>query len=134
MSVATNYFADFVAKLEGFSLLPSEVLVDLLENIHPTRYRVGQRILGKEKIPDRIIIIYEGRVRLLGYDPRTQVPTTLKFIESGDVLGEIGILRQVGCEIAIASSEVTCLTLDATQYLQLFKYPYFAKVRKTTVI
>ncbi|MBD0262353.1 MAG: peptidase domain-containing ABC transporter [Tolypothrix sp. Co-bin9] len=130
MSVATNYFADFVAKLEGFSLLPSEVLVDLLENIHPTRYRVGQRILGKEKIPDRIIIIYEGRVRLLGYDPRTQVPTTLKFIESGDVLGEIGILRQVGCEIAIASSEVTCLTLDATQYLQLSKYPYFAKIRK----
>ncbi|MBW4671519.1 MAG: peptidase domain-containing ABC transporter [Cyanomargarita calcarea GSE-NOS-MK-12-04C] len=131
MSVATDYFADFIAKLEGFDQLSSEVVANLLKNVHPTRYRVGQRILGKEKIPDRIIIIYEGRVRLLAYDPRTQVPTTLRFLESGDVLGEIGILRSFGCEIAIASSEVTCLTLDATQYLQLLsKYPYFAKTRK----
>jgi ATP-binding cassette, subfamily B, bacterial HlyB/CyaB len=131
MSVATDYFADFIAKLEGFEQLPSEVVANLLKNIHPTRYRVGQRILGKEKIPDRIIIIYEGRVRLLAYDPRTQVPTTLRFLESGDVLGEISILRSFGCEIAIASSEVTCLTLDAIEYLQLLsKYPYFAKTRK----
>jgi ATP-binding cassette, subfamily B, bacterial HlyB/CyaB len=131
MSVATDYFADFIAKLEGFDQLQGEVIVDLLKNIQPTRYRVGQRILGKEKIPDRITIIYEGRVRLLAYDPRTQVPTTLKFLESGDVLGEISILRELGCEIAIASSEVTCLTLDAIEYLQLLsKYRDFAKVRK----
>jgi ATP-binding cassette, subfamily B, bacterial HlyB/CyaB len=131
MSVATDYFANFIAKLEGFDQLPSKVLAELLENSHPTRYRVGQRILGKEKVPNLITIIYEGRVRLLSYDSRTQVPVTLKFLESGDVLGEIGILRQVGCEIAIASSEVTCLALDAMQYLHLLsKYPDFAKVRK----
>ncbi len=131
MSVATDYFADFIAKLEGFDQLQDEVLLDLLKNVHPTRYRVGQRILGKEKVADRIIIIYEGRVRLLAYDPRTQAPTTLKFLESGDVLGEIGVLRQVGCEIAIASSEVTCLTLDAGKYLHLLsRYPAFAEVRK----
>jgi ATP-binding cassette, subfamily B, bacterial HlyB/CyaB len=130
MSVATNYFADFIAKLEGFNQLPSDVFANLLKSISPIRYRVGQRILVKEKIPDRINIIYEGRVRLLAYDPRTQVPTTLKFLESGDILGEIGILRSFGCEIAIASSEVTCLTLDATEYLRLFKYPYFAEVCK----
>ncbi len=93
--------------------------------------RAGQRILGKERIPDRITIIYEGKVRLLGHDPRTQVPTTLKFLGSGEVLGEIGILRQFGCEIAIASSEVTCLTLDSDKYLQLLsRYPAFAEVRK----
>lgn len=131
MSVATDYFADFIAKLEGFDQLPSKVFLDLLEDVHPTRYRVGQKIVGKEGIPERIIIIYEGRVRLLAYDPRTQVPTTLKFLESGDVVGEIGSLRQVGCEIAIASNEVTCLTLNASKYLQLLsQYPDFAKVRQ----
>jgi ATP-binding cassette, subfamily B, bacterial HlyB/CyaB len=131
MSVGTDYFAEFIAKIEGFDQLQNEVLLDLLKNVHPTRYRVGQRILGKEKVADRIIIIYEGRVRLLAYDPRNQAPTTLKFLEAGDVLGEIGILRQVGCEIAIASSEVTCLTLDAGKYLHLLsKYPVFAEVRK----
>ncbi|MEA5573059.1 peptidase domain-containing ABC transporter [Calothrix sp. UHCC 0171] len=131
MSVATDYFAEFITKLAGFDQLPSEVLVKLLENIHPTRYRVGQRILGKEKIPDRITIIYEGKVRLLAYDARTQVPSSLKFLESGDILGEIGILREIGCETAIASSEVTCLRLDAGEYLRLLeKYPDFAEVRK----
>ena len=132
MSVATDSFAKFIVKLEGFDKLPSEVVTNLLENIHPTRYRVGQRILGKEKVPSRVVIIYEGRVRLLSYDPRTQVPTTLKFLESGDVLGEIGILRELGCEIAIASSEVTCLTFDAGQYLHLLsRYPAFAQARKS---
>ncbi|MBW4608583.1 MAG: hypothetical protein KME22_15595 [Hassallia sp. WJT32-NPBG1] len=44
MSVARDYFADFIANLEGFDQLPSEVLTDLLKNTHPARYRVGQRI------------------------------------------------------------------------------------------
>ncbi|BAZ15812.1 cyclic nucleotide-regulated ABC bacteriocin/lantibiotic exporter [Calothrix sp. NIES-4071] len=131
MSVATDSIAEFIVKLEGFDKLPSQAFANLLENIRPARYRVGQNILGKDKIPDRIVIIYEGRVRLLTHDPRTKVPTTLKFLESGDVLGEIGVLRELGCEIAIASSEVTCLTLDAGEYLHLLsKYPAFAQVRK----
>jgi ATP-binding cassette, subfamily B, bacterial HlyB/CyaB len=106
-------------------------LSDLLKNTHPTRYRVGQRILGKERIPDRITIIYEGKVRLLAHDPGTQVPTTLKFLESGEILGEIGILRQVACEIAIASSEVTCLTLDSGKYLQSVNQKVFPKALTT---
>ncbi|RUT00765.1 hypothetical protein DSM106972_071740 [Dulcicalothrix desertica PCC 7102] len=131
MSVATDSIAKFIVKLEGFDKLPSDALANLLEKIRPTRYRVGQNILGKDKIPERIVIIHKGRVRLLTYDPCTQVPTTLKFLEPGDVLGEIGILRESGCEIAIASSEVTCLTLDAGEYLHLLsKYPAFAQVRK----
>ena len=131
MSVATDSIAKFIVKLEGFDKLPSDALANLLKNIRPTRYRVGQNILGKDKIPERIVIIHEGRVRLLTYDPRTQVPTTLKLLEPGDVLGEIGILRESACEIAIASSEVTCLTLDAEEYLHLLsKYPAFAQVRK----
>lgn len=132
MSVATDFFANFINRLEGFDKLPGEVLLDLLGSIHPTRYRVGQKILGKENVPDRIQLVYEGRVRLLAYDPRTSLPTTLKFLESGDVLGEIGILRQVGCEVAIASSEVTCLSLDGRKYLHLIsRYPAFAEVRQS---
>ncbi|MBW4477562.1 MAG: peptidase domain-containing ABC transporter [Tolypothrix brevis GSE-NOS-MK-07-07A] len=132
MSVSTDFFANFITKLEGFDQLPSEVVADLLEDSHPIRYRVGQRILGKDIIPDRITIIYEGRVRLLAHDPRTQVPTTLRFLESGDVLGEVSVLRSLGCETAIASSEVTCLTFDSSKYLDLLsRYPAFGEVRKS---
>jgi ATP-binding cassette, subfamily B, bacterial HlyB/CyaB len=131
MAVATSAFPKFFAAIEGFDQLPNEVLLDLSQDIQPSRYRIGQKIQGKERIPDRITIIYEGRVRLLAHDPRTKAPTTLKFLESGAVLGEIGILRGVACETAIASSEVICLTLDAKKYLHLLAmYPAFAKIRK----
>ncbi|NJR15333.1 MAG: type I secretion system permease/ATPase [Calothrix sp. CSU_2_0] len=131
MSVAADRFFGFIVELKGFEKLRDEVVSDLLEDIQPTRYRVGQRLLGKEKIPDRINIIYEGKIRLLADDPRTNTPTTLMFLEPGDIVGEIGLLRGLGCETAIASSEVTCLTLDASKYLYLLShYPAFAQVRQ----
>lgn len=132
MSVAADKFADFIAALEGFEQLPDEIVADVLRNMQPTRYRVGQKLLGRENIPNRINIICEGKVRLLSYDPRTHTPTTLMFLESGDMVGELGILRGLGCEIAIASTEVTCLTLDAEKYLYLLTcYPDLAKVRRS---
>ena len=66
-------------------------------------------------------------MRLLGYDPQTQMPITLKLLQPGAIIGEIGLLRDVACETAIASTEVVCLTLSAAAYLRLFSsYPAFA--------
>lgn len=65
------------------------------------------------KKPDSVIIIYQGKGRLLGYDPRTSIPITLELLEPGAILGEISLLREVACETAIASTEVICLTINA---------------------
>ncbi|MBW4603347.1 MAG: peptidase domain-containing ABC transporter [Calothrix sp. FI2-JRJ7] len=131
MTIATSAFLEFVGKLEGFDQLPSESLTYLSQHIRPSRYRIGQKIVEKEKMPDCVTIIYEGKVRLLAYDARTRKQTTLKLLESGSIVGEASILREIACETAIASSEVTCLTLDAKEYLRLLsKYPAFALVSK----
>ncbi|WP_088239592.1 peptidase domain-containing ABC transporter [Calothrix rhizosoleniae] len=127
MTYIKSAFQEFISHLEGFDQLPTEVIVNLSQQLQPWRYRIGQKIVGKEKKPEQIIILYEGKARLLGYDPRTQMPITLKLLEPGAILGEISLLRNVACETAIASTEVICLTIETEEFLQLLqRYPNFA--------
>ncbi len=131
MTYIKNTFLEFLTTLQGFEQLPDEAIANLSEQLQAWRYRVGQKIIGKESLPDRITIIYEGQVRLLGYEPQTQMPITLKLLQPGEIIGEIGLLRDVACETAIASTEVVCLTLSASAYFNfLSSYPAFAESRK----
>ncbi|MBO3459531.1 peptidase domain-containing ABC transporter [Aetokthonos hydrillicola Thurmond2011] len=131
MTYNNNDVQEFLRSLEGFNQLPTEVIAKISSAFQVWRYRIGQKIIGKENIPDQVAIIYEGRARLLGYDFRTQTPTTLELLEKKAIIGELSLLRELACETAIASTEVTCLTINAAEYLRLFDtYPSFAKVRK----
>ncbi|MBN3870011.1 peptidase domain-containing ABC transporter [Nostoc sp. JL33] len=131
MTYIKNTFAEFLTTIEGFDQLPDGAIANLAEQAQAWRYRIGQKIIGKESLPQQITIIYEGQVRLLGYDPQTQMPITLKLLQPGEIIGEIGLLRDVACETAIASTEVVCFTLNASAYFSfLGLYPAFANVRK----
>ncbi|MEH1875184.1 peptidase domain-containing ABC transporter [Nostoc sp.] len=131
MTYIKNSFLEFVTTLEGFDHLPDGAIANLSEQVQAWRYRIGQKIIGKDSLPQQITIIYEGQVRLLGYDPQTQLPITLKLLQPGEIIGEIGLLRDVACETAIASTEVVCLTLSASAYFSfLGLYPAFANARK----
>ncbi|MEH1791775.1 peptidase domain-containing ABC transporter [Nostoc sp.] len=131
MTYIKNTFLEFITTLEGFDRLPDGAIANLSDQLQAFRYRIGQKIIGKESLPERITIIYEGQVRLLGYDPQTQMPITLKLLQPGEIVGEVGLLRDVACETAIASTEVVCLTLSASAYFSfLASYPAFAEARK----
>ncbi|NJM73129.1 MAG: type I secretion system permease/ATPase [Scytonema sp. RU_4_4] len=130
-SIKSSAFQEFLTTLEGFDQLPPEVIASLSQQLQPLRYRIGQKIIGKEQVCERVTIIYEGKARLLAYDSRTKMPTTLNLLEPGAVLGEISLLRQIPCETTIASSEVICITFSAAEYLRLLAtYPAFAQARK----
>ncbi|MDF5727917.1 MAG: peptidase domain-containing ABC transporter [Rhizonema sp. PD38] len=131
MTYIKSGFQEFLTNLEGFDQLPSEEIASISQQIQPWRYRIGQKILGKEKLAERVGIIYEGKARLLAYDPRTKMPTTLELLETGAMIGEVSLLRDIACETAIASTEVICLTIGTADYLRLIDlYPAFASVRK----
>ncbi|AFZ26864.1 type I secretion system ABC transporter, HlyB family [Cylindrospermum stagnale PCC 7417] len=131
MTYIKTAFPEFLATIEGFDQLPDEAIANLSAQIQAWRYRLGQKIISKEQLPEQIVILYEGQVRLLGYHPQTQLPITLNKLQPGAIIGEIGLLRQVACETAIASTEVICLTLNATGYLRfLSAYPAFANARQ----
>lgn len=130
MTYIASSFQDFISKLEGFEHLPTEEITHLSQQLQAFRYRIGQKIIGKERLSEQITILYEGKVRLLGYHPQTQTPTTLKLLQPGAIIGEISLLREVACETAIASTEVICLSLSKTEYLRLLtSYPDFSNTR-----
>jgi ATP-binding cassette subfamily B protein len=121
MTYTKSTIQEFLATIAPFDKLSSGALTKLAERCQLLRYRMGQALLVRDKMPAQVNVIYEGRVRLLGYDPRTQRPVTLKLCEPGDVLGWVGLVRGVPCETAIASSETLCLVIPALDFLTLLE-------------
>lgn len=118
---------EFLRNHDGFGRLPADVLHELSRQVQSLRYRMGQKILDRERLPGQVAILYEGQARLLGYSSQTQLPVTLTLVHPGKILGGISILRGIPCETAIASVETVCLLLSAQEFIRLAdKYPAFA--------
>jgi ATP-binding cassette, subfamily B, bacterial HlyB/CyaB len=117
---------EFISRVEPWAKLPPEAQAELAQKLQPLRYRIGQVVAVKGKILNSIAIVYEGKVRLLGYEPQNQAPVTLEFLEPGDIIGGINLLRGISCETAIASTESTCLVLSNQEFIELLqKYTQF---------
>jgi ATP-binding cassette subfamily B protein len=109
----------FLAEVAPLNQLETETLKAVAAKCKLVRYRIGQPLFVREIMPTHVAIIYEGQVRLLGYDQRTQTPVSLQIVGAGEILGWVGLVRGLSCEIAIASTEVTCITLPAKDFLDL---------------
>lgn len=119
----------FLAKLAIFAELPDPLLATLASQFRFLRYRLGQSIFVREAMPTQVAILYEGQARLLGYDPRTQVPTTVKRLETGEIMGWASLVRGIPCEMITASTDVVCLVLPASDFLALLEQePSFATI------
>ena len=124
MSYTTTTIQDFLSRISPFNQIPSEAIAQLAPKFQFLRYRMGQAIAVRDKMPRQVTIIYEGKARLLGYDPRTKMPSTLKLLESGAIIGCVNLIRGVPCETAIASDEVTGLTIPNQDFFTLLaQYP-----------
>ncbi|PSN11467.1 type I secretion system permease/ATPase, partial [filamentous cyanobacterium CCP5] len=114
------------ASLPPFNRLPEEALTPLLQAAQPLKYRIGQPLMRREILSQQVIVILEGQVRILAYDPREDHPLTLQRLGRGELVGVLSLIRGVPCETAIASTEVLALTLPAYTFLQYLQdYPEF---------
>jgi ATP-binding cassette subfamily B protein len=124
MSYTQINFQEFLNQTPPFAQLDPEVIAGIAPKVQPWRFRMGQVILMRGKLATHLIILLEGQVRLLGYDPRNQMPVTLFLLQPGDSFGAVDLIRQVACETAIASTDVTCLALKQEDFWQLLQaYP-----------
>jgi HlyB family type I secretion system ABC transporter len=119
MTYTKSTIQDFLATVAPFNLLSPEALDKLTEKCQLLRYRMGQAIVVRDKMPAQINILYEGQARLLAYDPRTQRPVTLELMQPGAILGWVGLVRGVPCETAIASVETIALVISSADFLAL---------------
>ncbi|MGF1487407.1 MAG: ABC transporter transmembrane domain-containing protein [Prochloraceae cyanobacterium] len=126
MSYEPSDIEKFISRTSPWSLLPSETRADLARKMKPLRYRMGQVVAVREKFLNSLVIIYEGKVRSLGYDPIDNKPLTLELLEAGGIVGATNIVRGKSCETAIASSEVIGLNLSNQELVRLLEeYPQF---------
>ncbi|MFK8182735.1 MAG: type I secretion system permease/ATPase [Phormidesmis sp.] len=112
-------FEQSLGKISPFDQLPVTALESLASGCQMLRYRIGQPMLRRESMPYQLVVIVEGKGRLLGYDPYQKTPMTLELLQPGSILGLAGLVRGVPCESAIASSEVTAITVPMTTVRQL---------------
>ncbi|WP_446335139.1 peptidase domain-containing ABC transporter [Coleofasciculus sp. G1-WW12-02] len=119
MTYTKTTIPDFLADIFPFNQLEASTLTKLSEKSQLLRYRMGQPILVREKMPSQISIIYEGKARLLSYEQTTQKPVTLDLLKPGAILGWVSLMRGIPCETAIASTESVCLTIPTGQFLAL---------------
>ncbi len=121
MTYTKSNVQEFLTTVEPFNQLSSSTLDRLTEQFQLLRYRIGQAVLVRDRLPNQVSILYQGQIRLLGYDPRTQKPVTLALLQPGEIVGWTGLVREVPCETAISSQESICLTISATDFLNLLQ-------------
>jgi ATP-binding cassette subfamily B protein len=121
MSVSTDLIQSFLAETHPFDLLTASAQQRLAQQLKPFRYRVGQEVITRGILPSQVVILYQGQMRLIGYDPRTQQPTTLELLQPGAILGATSWIRDVPCESCIASIESIGLSFSADEFLALLR-------------
>ena len=127
----TKIVEQFLSLVPQFNQLPPEAIAEIAPNLKPLRFGVGKVMIVREKMQGQVAIISEGEVRLLGYDPRTKMPTTLDKLKPGQIIGWVNLARGLACETAMASTEVVCLALDNQYFLDLIeRYPQLAEEYK----
>lgn len=129
MTSAILALESFLKDLPGFDQLSEAVLSSVAKEFQPLRYPMGRPLVSNRAMPQDFTLIYQGQVRLLGYDPRTDTPVTLSLLGPGAAVGWISLVRQVPCETAIASVETVGLKLPAATFLELLDHePSIAQV------
>lgn len=116
-TVSQPQVQEFLALTNPFDQLRPEALQQVSSRCQLLRYRMGQPILVREKLPAQVVIVYQGQARLLGYDQRSQTSMSLQVVGPGALLGWTGLVRGVPCETAIASTEVIGIILPAEDFL-----------------
>ncbi|MGK7881304.1 MAG: peptidase domain-containing ABC transporter [Crocosphaera sp.] len=124
MTHTTSDIKDFLHQIDPFDQLSETVITQIANQSQIWRYRMGQVILMRGKLSSYVTILLEGQGRLLGYDPRTQMPSTLQRLTPGSVVGDVNLIRGVPCETVIASTEAVGIALKQEDFWHLLEeYP-----------
>jgi ATP-binding cassette, subfamily B, bacterial HlyB/CyaB len=120
-SISSHDIQAFLQTIAPFSLLSAAEQRYYIRQMKPLRFRMGQKMLINTQLPPDLLIIFTGKVRLIGIDPRSGRAVSLKVLEAGEILGWIGLIRELPCETALASEETICFLLPASDFIHLLQ-------------
>ena len=108
-----------IKDLLAFSSLSSNSFDALTSQSDLVTFEIGQPLSSSKVLQNKIYLILEGKVRLLG-DYRNE-SFSISKLEPGEFVGLASLLRAAPCEDTIASSEVKALAIPDTLLLKLYQ-------------
>lgn len=111
-----------------FKFLPPEEKALLEKSSIQRSFQKGQSVFFEGDPVDELFIVKEGRIKIVKHHSDGRC-TTLRVVNSGDVLCEAAVLRlkSYPCS-AVADTETTTIRLNKQHFLHLFtKLPPFAQ-------
>ncbi|MCS7292415.1 MAG: peptidase domain-containing ABC transporter [Gloeomargarita sp. SKYBB_i_bin120] len=121
MTATAAPIQEFVLGLPFMQALAPAVQQRVLDAIQVWKYRIGQPLLVAHQTPDQVLLLYQGSVRLLFTDPRSQKLVTLARLSPGAVVGWLSALRGQTCETAMAAEESVAVSLPAALFGELWR-------------
>jgi ATP-binding cassette subfamily B protein len=107
-------------RFEPFARLSAEEREAVAAQLTLRRYRLGQTLLRDDALPDGVLLLCQGRLRVLAPDSAGGT-ITIDRPGPGALLGWAGLVRQRPCELVRASTAVEVLHLPAEAFLNLLE-------------
>ena len=93
--------------------------IDVLKkDIKEISFKPGEPINDLNTLPEGIIFILEGKLRLIAYDQKKE-PFSLETYEKGEIAGSQQLIRGCVDQILTASTKAKCQVLPAKLFLEL---------------
>ena len=116
-SQANNSYIAEIATKYPYTLLSKLQFNSLFEDFKFVKFQPGQVLLRPDELPQRLLFVLSGKVRLLAKHPLSKDPFTLQLKGSGQLLGWVSLLRGEACEWIIASEETVVISISAKKFI-----------------
>tara|TARA_Y100001968_G_scaffold333179_1_gene394555 strand:+ start:1853 stop:4789 length:2937 start_codon:yes stop_codon:yes gene_type:complete len=105
--------------IPAFKYISESSLEEIKNNYELLKYEVGQPMSNESIIPDKILVILQGQVRLI--HEKNSYRSTIAKLGPYSFIGLASLLNTKGCEYINASSEVITLAIPDTILLNIYK-------------
>jgi subfamily B ATP-binding cassette protein HlyB/CyaB len=112
-----------LAAFPPFDRLEPAQLEQLAARCERRQFRLGQVVLREEVLPPGVLLVQQGRLRLLASDPEGEGTITIDRLQPGALVGWSSLVRQRPCEHVRASTPVQALVVPATDFLAALATP-----------
>ncbi len=109
-----------IRSIPAFKNISDASLSIIKEDAQLLSYEIGAPLFDKKIIPNKVLIVISGEVRLLHEENNRKITTVAK-LSSYSFIGLASILRAKACENVTASTEVVVMALSDKLIIQLYQ-------------
>ena len=113
---------NFLASVPPFTALTAEQRAQLIERATEHSFAPGHVVVRQDDPGGTAYVIISGRVRVLESVPDSPVEMFLGELGSGEIFGELGVLRERPRSASVVTLERTrCLAIQGKDFLQMLE-------------